>query len=252
MFSPDGSRIAYSAGNPGDEDIFVTNFDQTDTRQVTNLEGAFACTPAWIGDVTDVPGPAASPSPGEPRILERGVLEPGTYLADKSQPKIELTFPAGWHARRNYTDGITFGKIADPFEEELAIARIYVGLTGPCPTDSEVSLGQAPADIVAWLESRSDLETSGKRQINVAGHTGIAIEVSAVDGACSGDEERRHMLYLSGQDAIWLLDGQAMRLIALDVPGRAVTFQLFSTADGLPDFATAAQPILDSVEFPDE
>jgi hypothetical protein len=199
-----------------------------------------------------VPGPAPSPSPGAPRILERGVLEPGTYLADKSQPKVQLTFPAGWHARRNYADGITFGKIADPVEEELAIATIYIGLDGPCPNAGEVSLGSVPQDVVSWLESRSDLQTSNKRQVNVAGHTGISIDVTAVDNACPGDEGHLHMLYFSGQDAIWLMDGQQARFIAIDVGGRTLDFQLFSTPDAMAGFASAAQPILDSVEFPDD
>jgi hypothetical protein len=250
-WAPDGKRLVVQAGAPDTQLVEVTVATGA-TRQLTNLEGASACNPTWAaGDVgMTFPAPSAAPS-GQPREFEVGVLDAGRYALTTFQPNMEMTVEDGWYVRRNWVDGWS---IARPeFElSELDAGRIQVGLTGPCGDEGQVVLGSAPIDVVSWLTSRADLAVSEPRAINYGGYTGLEVEVQGLAGAaCVEDPEFPFwQLFLLGEDAAGLAEGELVRISVVDVAGRSVAFLIFSFVDEVGPFGDLAAPVMDSFTFP--
>jgi hypothetical protein len=249
-WSPDGSRIAYVAGEPGHEQIHELIVPTRETRALTELEGAVACGPAWGPATPDLKPPPEPLITGEPLRFERGALQPMTYALTKFQPNMEITFPAGWHARRNFVDGWSLSQIGTD-RSELDSGLIQVGLTGPCFYDEQIVLGPAPRDVMGWIRAREDLVVSEPRAINLGGYPGLTVDIRVRAGAsCKREEFPIWWLFYIGEDVASIGEAEELRLIALDVRGTTVSFLLFAEGRSLGDFAKAAEPLLESIVFP--
>jgi hypothetical protein len=220
-------------------------------RVTTTADGA-ACAPSWSRVTGAVAGPRASPAPGSsipPVVYERGPLAPGRYVADKFQPPFEFTVGEGWYGRRNYVDAVVIAPIdADP-PVELDAGRIQVVLTGPCPDAPTQALGPAPRDLLAWLQSRKDIVVSQPQPVNMAGRTGIAVDVTVAEGATPCEADSPFFLFRTGQDIYWMRPGDKSRFVAVDVGGTTVTFTLTGYEEGFDEFVALSQPVLDSIVF---
>jgi hypothetical protein len=196
--------------------------------------------------------PAPTPAPsGAPAEFEVGVLEAGHYALNTFQPNMEMTVGAGWFARRNWVDGWS---IARPEIEgsELDAGRIQVGLSGPCGTEGEVTLGAAPNDVVDWLASRPDLQVRDPRAVNLGGYPGIEVDVIGIPGQACADypDDPSWQLFYLGDDAAGLGQGESVRISTVDVNGRSVSFMIFSFANEIDRFSQWAAPVIASFNFP--
>jgi hypothetical protein len=243
-WSPDGASIAYVSGAGGRDQIWSVELATGRTLQLTDLPDGNACSPAWGPATPDLARPRP---PRDPMPLERGALSPGRYVAELHRPPIAFSVGDGWLARRNYPDGLSLR--ATGLGGELDTGIISVGLDGPCSDDPQVVLGTRPQDLIAWLQSREDLDVTNPRAVNVGGFTGISVDVQQVPGSgCDG--ENLTALYFSGQDSTWLAPGEQVRLMALDVEGTTVTLELYTVPDSREELLARAQEVIETITFP--
>jgi hypothetical protein len=252
-WSPDGTKLVVSIAPPDTEGRLAV-FDVASGSVVTQIAesvGASACAPAWLPAVGPFVLPPPTPVPsGVPLTFEIGELRPARYAIGMFQPNMEATFGAGWQAHRNDADLWATGLLGFP-TSQLNMVRIQVGLTGPCSTDDQVSLGPSPTDVVAWLQTRADLTVSDPRPLNLAGYTGVEVDIVGVDGsACPDDPEAAWALFNLGDSWATLFPGERARIATVDVSGRSVSALLFSPINEFDAFILAATPVMDSFAFP--
>lgn len=255
-FAPDGGQLAFQGGTPGEEAIYVLDLTSGLATQLTDPTQALGCSPTWSMATEGLAGPRPSPSPGELFIFERGVLLPGTHRLDRIQPNMELTFPEGWHARRNYVDGWSVARIGETLVQEVDSGRIQVGLTGPCFDDEQVILGPRPSDLADWIQGREDLIIERVSAINLGGYTGLSMDVTPREGShCDQQPEfQQWVLFFIGEDVDKMGDpSERLRLVALDVRGVTVAYQVYSDADNIDAYWNDhALPLLETLAFPIE
>ncbi len=252
-FSPTGTQLAFHAGEPGREEIYLFDLEGGDTTQLTDDPDYSACTPTWHEAPQSLVQARPEPAPGEARPFELGRLVSGPYRNDTVQPPMAFTVGDGWFARRSYVDGWS---IVVPGEEgEVDYGRIQVGLQGPCDEAEPTVIGPRPSDLIAWIQSRSDLVVSEPAAINLGGHTGLTVDVVGREGAACTDipDFPRWVLLRFGDDTAFLAEDEVLRLVALDVRGTTVTFQIYAF-DGEIDayWDEFAEPILATISFPED
>jgi hypothetical protein len=258
-WSPDGSRLAFVDEVDGGSELFVANSDASGGRkQLTHLgPDVVVCSASWarmlppMVAVAPTPEPGASPIPVPYHI---GHLAPGRYVLGLFRPRVELTLPTGWIGVRNWVDGWSLRLERGP-RGELDAALVQVGLTGPCFDGESLVLGSKPSDLVTWLQAREDLGVAGAHAVNLAGRPGISVDVVPNGPGCQSQDipERlrdRHWLFDIGQDNVNIRPGEQLHMIAIDVDGVTVTFIVDSLDDDFQAFTRAAQPVLDSIAFP--
>jgi hypothetical protein len=247
-WAPDGTKLGFVSANQ----LWIVELATGRTTQLTHLDGALACAPAWHSAPSDLLTARPTPAPGETLPFERGILAAGRYRIDKFQPNLELTVPQGWQARRNYADGFSITPVKGP-AGEIDSARIQVVFTTPCGMDKESTvLGPTARDVVDWLKARTDLKISAARPVNLGGYTGLSVDVTFGQQTCTapdGPPPDLLMLFPVGQDIFHIGTDETIRFVTVDVRGQPVTFFVDAFAEFDP-FADAAQPILDSITFP--
>jgi class 3 adenylate cyclase len=200
---------------------------------------------------------------------QRIPLSPGIrYRPTQFELPTEFEVPAGWLLDRAYTDGFTLAR-ADDLESPqlgyLGAGFVQVVVDGPCIDSKTKALPRDPTALVDWLQSNRWLSVSDPRPINIAGYTGLSVDVGQAKspkGKCNYDSlglpdaarqrlERQVYIFVFGEDNFHIDAGEKVRVSVLDVAGRPVTL-----LTGVPDASTfdsfaqdEAQPVLDSLSF---
>ena len=210
--------------------------------------------------VTTILVPSPDPAVG---ILPVG-LEAGTHQFDKLSPVAVFDIPMGnWWAYRDYLDAAGLYML-DPGVEEVPpppdaylgwfdFGRVQVVFDGGCIESDTILLDSSPNALVDWLQGHDLLETSTAQPVNVAGYSGLQVDVTVAQvetDPCETDgPAQRTFLYPVGQDFFSLLPGERLRVITLDVGGRPFSILITSEADTFDTFAELVRPILESLRL---
>jgi WD40 repeat protein len=250
-WSPDGSSITFASDRDGHFEIYRMGSDGSDqARLTTSSESVANCGPSW-GDPdpairTPLPTPSAQPG-ASPALLtyHRGRLDAGTYIDDTFQPTFKMTLPSGWEGRRNYVDGVAFGAGGMP-GSEFDIGKVQTVFPNGCVRDEPIPIGRAPVDLINWLRSLKLLKTSALHPVNLAGYSGLQVDVLAIaTRECVGAP--RVWLFEVGQDVVWLRKNDEITIVVIDVRGTPVTMLYGGpAAEG---FKPLGKQVLDTIEF---
>ncbi len=126
-----------------------------------------------------------------------------------------------------------------------------------CDLEPEAGVGSAAADILAAIDARDGIESSGPEDVTVGGLSGQQMDFHAAQdgtGATCGDGE---FIPLWGrlEDVGWTYGGAAPtethRIVVLDVPGGGTVF-LWTTAiepENVADYFDGATEVMNGLEF---
>jgi hypothetical protein len=249
-FSPDATRLAVQAGHP--QQIYVVDVESGEATQLTDGPGWNACTPVWREAPASLAREQPPPSPGEPIPMELGLLPPGTYRNEITEPTMDIEVPDGWFARRNYVDGWGLALLDGP-EGEVDYVRAQVGVKVTCDLEKleTVFIGSQPADLINYLEGREDLDVTAPQPVTLGGYSGVMMDVRGKKGSeCFSDAPHWPLFHVAA-DATSLAEGETMRIIALDYGGRMLTFQIFTVEDIDAYWTAYARPLLQGLSFPE-
>lgn len=274
-WSPDGSRLAFTAQN----DLHTIARDGSDRRTIVSDPERGACGVSWARTTTGVlPVPPSSPPPGGPTGPEpyhRGFLDPGPYVTTLFQPRLELALGPNWYGNRNSVDSIRIDYTGRPLQYDvigyILVGRVQVVKTSPCTRSEGRLIGPTAAEFIEYVaEHAADpyLEATNPSPVGYGGRSGLALDLrvagALTDRECPGMPypfTNFHALFEVGDREISLRKGDRMRIVSLDVgDGPAVTFLIvaptndFENFTDVPDgiweaFLDAAQPVLDSLSF---
>ena len=253
-FSPDGRQLVVQATVDGRQQLFSIDVATGEATQLTNDTEASACLADWRDAPPNLAGARPPPAPGEVRPFELGRLEAATYRNELLDPAMELTFGDGWYARRNSSIGFSVYKPG--VAGEVDYARLQVGPSDACGEGEPLVIGDRPADLMAYLEERSDLDVGDVAPTNLGGYTGLSVSVTGREGqGCGepGDDFEFWALWPSGEDSFSLGPDEHLQLTTLDVRGTTVSFLVFVIGDTLDEYRVQhAQPLLRTVTFPED
>ncbi len=182
-----------------------------------------------------------------PLVYRRGRLVAGQYQNSTFKPSFTMDLPAGWVGRRNYIDGMAIGR-DDMARSELDVGKIQTVSPDGCVRSDFVAIGQTARDLVSWLQHHKALKTSNLRAVNLAGYSGLQIDVEVRKApSCPPFPPTRVYLFGIGQDSFSMSTTDKLTFTVLDVNGTPVTI----IYGGPPEegFKAAAQPIVDSIRF---
>lgn len=252
VFSPDGSQLVVSGGPGGAKQLYVADLASGEVTQVTDDPDASACSPAWRAAPPDLLAGRPAREPGAGGAFELGKLASGPVLNEVVDPPIQLTFPNGWFARRNYVDGFSVFRPGEVYGE-IDYGRLQFNSSGSCDDTELVAVGPLPNDLLSNLQARSDLELAAVGPINLGGYSGITADISGnPEQGCGEPEFRYWSLFRTAQDGFSLSQDEHLRLVALDVRGSTRSFLIFALAPDIDSYWNEkARPILETVVFPE-
>ncbi len=193
----------------------------------------------------------ARPLPEDPKALR-----PGTYRSEEFKPSLSFRVGKGWSS--------------SPLEESSDALQITLGQTAGLgfanvqevykPTRTGMAnVGDAPKDMVGWLQQHPYLQTSKPEPVTVGGVKGLQFDVVLGDrpqyyiGTCTsivGNANCVDLFRLSTGEPILLVEGDKAGIIVLeDVEGETVTMGFVSPASEFGEHAPEAQKVLESVEW---
>lgn|GEM_PF-2356259 len=196
---------------------------------------------------------------GDPVSLEQGRPYRFTHL----EPVVTFEVPDdGWSAYRDYLDaaGLLIEDIGEelPAEEGMHMiggvdfGRIQVVYAQPCVGADTRLLASTPGAVAEWLEESAMLETSAARPVNVAGYSGIQVDVLLPEGTdpCPSDDAGEvAYLFPLGEDEYWLAPGERLRLTTLDVAGRPFTILTYATDEWFEEIIDRSTQMLDTLRL---
>jgi DNA-binding SARP family transcriptional activator len=193
-------------------------------------------------------------------------LLPGRYTPASFQLATEFQIVRpGWMLDREYADGFSLFQrenVDAPVVGYLGAAFVQVVLDSPCLDAKTHALPRDPTALIDWLETNAWLSVSNPEPVNLAGYSGLRVDVSQAKspkGTCDysgipepeqGEIATQVYIFVFGEDNFHVDVGEKLRLLVLDVAGKPVTLLV-----GVPDatnfdsFLEGVQPILDSLKF---
>ena len=120
-------------------------------------------------------------------------------------------------------------------------------------------LEDVPDDFLGWLVAHPRLESAAPQAINVGGLDAMSVDSIVVDPnlvpSCPEDVPYEcissvPILDLGTAGAVSYAEGNSQRTIALDVGGDQVLIEIQAPSDQFEAFATEAQGVLESIQFP--
>ncbi|MEO6350778.1 MAG: adenylate/guanylate cyclase domain-containing protein [Candidatus Limnocylindrales bacterium] len=254
-FSPDGDQIVVQAGGATREQLYVIDLATGEQSQLTDDPEFVACSPVWRDAPSDLAAQRLDPwASGEPRLLELGLLPAGKYVNEVVQPTMAFDVPEGWYARRSYIDGWSLARPDGP-PGVVDYVRPQIGFSDPCEDAESVIIGPRTNDLIDYFQNRDDLVVTSPAAINIGGYSGVVVDVRGrgADG-CGEDAESEYWILFSIEgDSVALYADDAMKMIALDVEGTTLAFQVSSSETGLEEYwGDHARTLLNGLSFPRE
>ena len=192
----------------------------------------------------------ARPLPEEPKALH-----PGTYRSEEFKPSLSFHVGKGWSS--SPPEASDFLQITRGQTAELGFLNVQEVYNTPrTGTPNGVD---APKDMVGWLQQHPYLQTSKPEPVRVGGVKGVQFDVVVGDlpqyhsPTCTsivGNSNCVDLFRLRTGEPLWLVEGEKARAIVLkDVEGKMVTIGFTSPASEFGELASAAQKVIESVEW---
>lgn len=209
-------------------------------------------------DPTASPIPCFNPHGGE--CL--GPLEAGTYQTSVFEPAIRYTVPSGWVNAEDLLGNFQLYREEDP--QEGLVGGSYIGIFNDaripdgCAEDGDPTIGNDPADLVAWYRSHDGLATSRPRRVTVGGLRGLLVDVPLrkdYRGTCPWSEGFPVVPVMIGSGVSALfhvsLHEIHVRLLVLRWKSANVTIELTSVREqhSPQEWRRLVRPIITSLEF---
>lgn len=193
------------------------------------------------------PSPSASPSP-------TASPTPSPSPTPRSARMVVQQKPISWTADlpANWADN---GWFTTPSQGPAGPTGIAVGTPGainvpsdPCDGIGKVSDSKTPADVVAALESRTDLVISDAIDTTLGGYPAMRVDIQApADLSVCGEDLYIIMAEPGGAGFHVQGPSQKIRMWIVDVDGQPTVFQINSFAVTPADDLAAAEQIVDSI-----
>ena len=125
-------------------------------------------------------------------------------------------------------------------------------------TEGGASTEPAPADVVAWLQARTDLDLAKPFQVTIGGVTGTAIEGTVRHGATTNSSHAINLLcsvdnarcgWTNGEE-VGVGPGERFRFVVLDVRGQAVVLVAGDSVDSWSHDLPELERVMNSLSFP--
>lgn len=197
---------------------------------------------AVVGQPSQSPSPTASPSPSP---TPSRTPSPVGMVVQQKPISFTVALPSNW---------VNNGWYATPSQGPAGPTGIAVAAPGavyvpsdPCDGVGKAPTARTPADVVAALESRSDLVVSNVIDATLDGHTGKRVDIQApADLSACADI---YVIMAEPGGAGFSVQGpsQKIRMWIVDVKGQPTVFQINDFAATPPADVAAAERIMESV-----
>ena len=205
-------------------------------------------------------GPCADSQDGPPPRVCFGPLDEGTYTAQRFEPALTFTVPAGWNNPWDTRGGFDLWTPGwsdgwdDPNDPGIYLFS-HPGLrvsTQPravdgCSNVVDETVGVSAAELAEWIAVHPGVETTGPSPVSVGGLAGYRLDLSIADDWEETCPQHAGFLVVPLLDDLSLIEKQpyaSVRLYLLDLPaGGSVAI----VADGA--VLDEAMPVVDSFVF---
>jgi hypothetical protein len=196
------------------------------------------------GQLATEPPPPVDCSP--PTICDIGTMPPGPYTYGGFPAPLTFTTHEPWLGRL-FPDG--FGLEAPDVPAALYVMTFDGSVFDlPCG-EMPATTGPSVDAFADWIGEHPSLDASSPEPVTVGGATGVAIDVTATLPA--GCSDGTLTVFGNPLDPFFLVDGERVRFVAVDVLGTTVVFiiDVFDPAVPFDPFLARAQSVLDSMAF---
>lgn len=202
--------------------------------------------------VDDSPTPSSGADvPGAPDLSAFGEeeLEPGRYtflpFGGSEADLPEMLVPGGFAAYKGFAAGASKG----PFRSVMVWTIDTVDLQ-PCKTSGSIRIGPSPDALAEALSRQRLTTTTAPERIELGGHHGLYLEVTAPTGRRFTDCDSFDLWGNDGGGLRYLQGpGQVERLWILDVPGERLVIDASSTQGVTPSQVQQLRQIAESARF---
>jgi hypothetical protein len=193
---------------------------------------------------------------------EAKALQPGEYRTEEFEPSFSFRVGKGW--KNDPPEAFDFLLLG---QERGGLGAVNVQRVYEPSKSAMPIVGNAPKDLVGWLEHHPYLKTSDPEPISVGGVKGLQLDVAVAkdlpedyhSGVCSPiadpEEECVDLFWLSTyhHSPISLSESDKLRLIVLqnELSGQTVALGYASRSTNFDEFAPEAQKVIDTIEWGD-
>ena len=180
------------------------------------------------GGRSAAPDPSAAPvAPASPAAMPiiGATLRPGVYRTTLFDPTLDVLVGEGWRTSGDTVDAIGLGPVEAP-GSEVVFVRIQAVFDDACPAALR-SIGSTPHDLLASLQTRSDLEVTEPLPVVFGNAFGLMVDVTPKPGACTEGEGGRPLMFrISERDRMGAV-GAPSRLVMLDLGGQTLAIDVY-------------------------
>ena len=204
-------------------------------------------------------GPCADSQDGPPPRVCFGPLDEGTYTAQRFEPALTFTVPAGWNNPLDtrgsfdlWTRGWSRGNDPDDpgiylfYHPGLRVSTQPRAVDG-CSNVVDETVGVSAAELAEWIAVHPGVETTGPSPVSVGGLAGYRLDLSIASGWEKTCPQHAGYLVVPLLDDLSLIEKQpyaSVRLYLLDLPAGG---SLAMVVDGA--VLDEAMPVVDSFVF---
>lgn len=209
-----------------------------------NVHNATYPAGAIRGQLATEPPPPADCTP--PTVCDFGMMPPGQYVYNEFPAPLSFTTTDTWLGRL-FPDGL--GLEATDSSAALYIIEFSGNVFDlPCG-EMPASTGATPQAFIDWIAAHPSLDAGAPSAASVGGAAGFSIDITgALPPGCS---DGTLALFGVPEDPFFVIDGERVRFIAVDVLGTTVVFiiDVFDPAGDFDAFLARAQGVLGTMAF---
>jgi len=214
------------------------------SRSASAPSGSSAISAAPNPSATATPDPTARPLPLSDGLAPHVTTAPGHYVTTAFQPSVEFVLSTGWEATADEPDVLELRRqtqVRGAPDGLVTFSRIRAVFDPPCPKARTSTIGQAPADLIAWVSSRPYLVVSEPVPLNAAGLGGLSVDARARSSTGPGCRNRpegfpdAYYLFPQGSSPFFIDASERVRIEVFELPsGAPLTVIVEATPDRLP------------------
>ena len=243
--TPDANGVADGCVE-GVDPILIQQILANPASYYVNVHTADFPAGAVRGQLSSEPPQPPVCAPGE---LCNGEIAPGTYTYTGFGTDLTFTTADPWFF---FSDDIPSMNLF-PLDQPAGLFGFpFVGqvFADPCDLGSVTTIGDSPAELMAWLGDRPFLDTTAPVAVNYGGAAGLEVDLASVTVPAECVEPPVAFVFsLPVVEAFFFENGSIGKLVALDVAGETILFiaEHVSSEGGDPVvFLARAQGVLDS------
>jgi serine/threonine-protein kinase len=260
VWSPDGTKLAFSSDRGGFPEIYVMGSDGSQPRRITQSPaGRGSCEPSWRHSVSPIATAARTPdgTPADPFQLELGQMAAGTYSTAPFNPPFQVTVPDRWYMFEVTPDSLAFRRTPTgsrtPTDIWFSVSQVQVVTDGHCLDSPTKIIGPTPLDFVSWLKTNADLKVGAVDPISAGGAAGVHVRVSVrklSTASCLPFMRNQTAVFPVSNDEFSMRLDEVDDFLVLDVHGKRLVVALGGPKAELGPIQVETQAILDSIRFP--